>query len=261
MKKVIILLNVLVFFLLAAPALAIAFPELANDIYVQDISAVLTDEDEEELRRLGSGLEEATTAQIAVMVIPSLEGEPIENYALEALRHYGIGSKENNNGVLLVVSTGDREIYITTGYGLEGALPDGKVGQILDDYAVPYLKKDQFDQGIRNTYTALYHEVTAEYSQNAEAAAPQTGASQVPAYEPREKWPLHRVIIAIVIGIWIVVALFGDGAGRGNGKKSRSGSSHGQSRSSSSRKSSRGSGSLRRGGGGSGGGGGAKRKF
>ena len=245
---------------MAAPASAIDFPELTNDIYVQDISDVLSGEDEEELRLLGNGLEDATTAQIAVMVIPSLEGEPIENYALEALRHYGIGSEKENNGVLVVVSTGDREIYIATGYGLEGALPDGKVGKILDDYAVPYLKKDQFDQGIRNTYTALYHEVTAEYSQNAEAAAPQTGASQVPAYEPREKWPLHRVIIAIVIGIWIVVALFGDGAGRGNGKKSRSGRLRGQSRSGSARKSSGGS-RPRRGGGGSGGGGGAKRKF
>ncbi|MDN3428780.1 TPM domain-containing protein [Microbacterium sp. APC 3898] len=260
MKKKIILLSALGIFLVAAPVNAIDFPELTKDIYVQDISGVLSDEAEEELRLLGKNLEDATTAQIAVMAIPSLEGEAIESYALEALRHYEIGSEDENNGVLMVVSTGDREIYIATGYGLEGVLPDAKVGRILDDYAVPYLKKDQFDQGIRNTYTALYHEVTAEYSQNAEAAAPQTGASQVPAYEPREKWPLHRVIIAIVIGIWIVVALFGDGAGRGNGKKSRSGGLRSQSRSSSARKSSGGS-RPRRGGGGSGGGGGAKRKF
>lgn len=260
MKKNIILLSALGIFLMAAPAFAIEFPELTDDIYVQDISDVLSREDEEELRGLGNGLEDATTAQIAVMVIPSLEGEPIESYALEALRHYGIGSEEENNGVLLLVSTGDREIYIATGYGLEGALPDGKVGQILDDYAVPYLKNDQFDQGIMNAYKALYLEVTAEYSQGAEAVAPQSGASEIPAYEPREKWPLHRVIIAIAIaiamGIWIVISLFGDGAGRGNGKKSRSG----RSRSSSSRKSSGGS-RPRRGRGGSGGGGGAGRKF
>lgn len=261
MRKTIILLTVLGVFLMAAPVLAIEFPKLANDIYVQDISDVLSDEDEEELRRLGNGLEDATTAQIAVMAIPSLEGEPIESYALEALRHYGVGSEESNNGLLLVVSTGDREIYITTGYGLEGALPDGKVGQILDDYAVPYLKKDQFDQGIMNTYKALYQEVAAEYAWDGEAVAPQTGAAELPAYEPRKEWPLHRVIIAIVIGIWIVIAVFGDGAGRGNGKKSGSGRSSGRSRSSSSRRSSGGGGSSRRGGGGSGGGGGAGRKF
>lgn len=259
MTRKIILLSALWSFLLAAPVIAIEFPELTNDIYVQDISDVLSDEDEEELRLLGKSLEDATTAQIAVMTIPSLAGEPIESYALEALRHYGIGTEEENNGVLVVVSTGDREIYITTGYGLEGALPDGKVGQILDDYAVPYLKKDQFDQGIMNTYKALYHEVTAEYSQDAEAVAPQSGSSEIPAYEPREKWPLHRVIIAIVIGILIVIFLFKGDAGGGSGKKSRSGRSSSRSRSNSFSKSS--GSSSRKGRGGSGGGGGAKRKF
>ena len=260
MKKKIILLSALGIFLVAAPVNAIDFPELTKDIYVQDISGVLSDEAEEELRLLGKNLEDATTAQIAVMAIPSLEGEAIESYALEALRHYEIGSEDENNGVLMVVSTGDREIYIATGYGLEGVLPDAKVGRILDDYAVPYLKKDQFDQGIMNTYKALYHEVTAEYSEDIEAVAPQTGASELPPYEPREKWPLPNVLIAIGIAIWIVISLFGDGAGRGNGKKSRSGRSSGRSRSSSSRRSS-GGGSSRRGRGGSGGGGGAGRKF
>lgn len=245
---------------MAHPVLAVEFPELEGDIYIQDISDVLTAEEEAELRRLGKGLEDATTAQAAVMVIPSLDGEPIETYALEALRHYGVGAKEDNNGVLLVVSTGDREIYISTGYGLEGALPDGKVGQILDDYAVPYLKKDEFNLGIMNTYKALYQEVAAEYAWDGEAVAPQTGAVELPGYEPREKWPLHRVIIAVILGIWIVIALFGGGAGRGNSKSSGRGRTQSRSRSGSSRKSSRGGGS-RRGRGGSGGGGGAGRKF
>lgn len=255
MTQKIILLSALGTFLMAASVSAVEFPELTDDIYVQDIADVLSDEDEAELRRLGGELEDATTAQIAVLVVPSLEGESIERYALEALRYYGIGSEEDNNGVLLTVSTGDREIYIATGYGLEGALPDGKAGQILDDYAVPYLQQDEYGKGIMNTYKALYQEVAAEYSWEGESASTETESSELPSYEPREKWPLHRVIIAIGIAIWIVISLFGDGAGRGNGKNVRRGRSSGRPRGSSSRKSSR------KGGGGSGGGGGAGRGF
>lgn len=261
MKNILILLSTIGILLFAAPVQAIEFPSLDNDIYVQDSSDVLSDRDEEELRRLGIGLEEATTAQIAVMAIPSLEGEPIAQYALEALRHYGLGTKEDNNGVLLVVSTGDREIYIATGYGLEGALPDGKVGRILDEYAVPYLQQDQYSEGIMNTYIALYQEVATEYGWDGEAAAPQTKAAELPSYEPRKEWPPHRVIIAIIIVIWIIISLFGDGVGRGSSKKGGKASSSRRSRRGSSKRSSGRGGSSRRGRGGSGGGGGAGRKF
>lgn len=79
--------------------LAADFPELTNDLYVQDEVGILTEQQKEELRQLGRGLEDATTAQIMLLVIPTLEGEPIESYANEAFRHYGVGSEEENNGV------------------------------------------------------------------------------------------------------------------------------------------------------------------
>lgn len=188
-------------FLLMLPAalvFAIEFPKLSEDIYIQDIAGILSDEQEEEIRQWGAGLEDATTAQIAVMAISSLEGEPIENYANEAFRHYGIGAEESNNGVLVLLAMEDREIYIEVGYGLEGALPDGKVGRILDDYAVPYLREDQPDQAILNTYQALYQEVAAEYNWNGEPVEPQAAASSADD-EGGGLSPIYIVMIVLVV--------------------------------------------------------------
>ncbi|WKA52153.1 TPM domain-containing protein [Planococcus liqunii] len=250
MKKWMVLFGIFSF-MAAAPVLAFEFPELAGDIYIQDIAGVLTPEEEEELRQLGRELEDATTAQLAVMVVPTLDGEPIADYAVEALRHYGVGTKEENNGVLMVVSTGDREIYISTGYGLEAVLPDGKVGRILDDYAVSHLKQNDFGAGIKDTYKALHEEIGTTYGWDAELAVPQPLTQQPSGAEEKDVWLIPRLILVGIFVIWILVSLFGDGAGRGNSK------SAGKRSPSSSRRSS----SSRSGRGGSGGGGGAGRKF
>lgn len=253
MKKLLLLSGLWVI-QMATPVLAIEFPELTDDIYVQDISDVLTTEEEEEVRRLGNGLEDATNAQIAVMVIPSLEGEPIESYSVEALRHYGVGSEEDNNGVLIVVSTGDREIYATIGYGLEGALPDGKVGRILDEYAVPYLQQDQYGQGIMNTYKAFYQEVAAEYQWDGEAVAPQPAA----ASQQQEGLPPFMTIIIVVA---ILMLITGSGGGKGGGRARRMGRGVYMGPGSFGGGFGGGGGGFRGGGGGFGGGGGAGRGF
>ena len=193
------------FLLLMLPAalvFAIEFPELTDDIYIQDRAGVLTAEQEEEIRQLGAGLEDATTAQIAVLAIPSLEGETIEGYANEAFRHYGIGSEEANNGVLVVLAMEDREIYIEVGYGLEGALPDGKVGRILDDFAVPYLREEKPDQAIINTYQALYQEVAAEYNWNGEPVEPQAAASA--GEDEGGGIPSFYIVIIVIVVMYLL---------------------------------------------------------
>jgi len=82
---------------------------------------------------------------------------------LNLLDLIGIGDKSKDNGVLLLVSTGDREIRIEVGDGLQGRITDGKTGRILDNYVVPYLKNDDWDNGIKNGFNAILEEVCAEY--------------------------------------------------------------------------------------------------
>ena len=114
--------------LIGSPVSA-AVPKPQGDIYVQDFANLLDDSEKQELIQLGRTLEDQTKAQIAVLTVNSLEDQTPEEYALEAFRTYELGDKELNNGVLLLIANKDRKARIEVGYGLEGALPDGKVGQ------------------------------------------------------------------------------------------------------------------------------------
>lgn len=146
-------------------------PDPVGDIYVQDFANVLSEKEKQELVELGKYLDDQTEAQIAVLTVESLGKETVEEYALEAFRQYGLGGKTTDNGVLLLLSLNDRKIRIEVGYGLEGALPDGKVGRILDSYALPYLEKDEVNSAIINTYKQLFNEVGKEYNVDKEADA------------------------------------------------------------------------------------------
>lgn len=78
-------------------------------------------------------------------------------------REWGVGDKDKNNGVVLLLAVSERQVAIQVGYGLEGRLTDGKTGRILDNYAIPYFKEDDFSAGLSETYKAISAEVYAEY--------------------------------------------------------------------------------------------------
>lgn len=127
-------------------------PTAAAGIYVQDYAQVLSAEDKRKLLSIGQELDDKTTAQLAVVTVKTLDGQPIEDYALAILREWGIGSKEKNNGALIVVAVQDRRSRIEVGYGLEGLLTDGLTGRIQDQAMIPYFRKGNYAAGIVNGY-------------------------------------------------------------------------------------------------------------
>ncbi|AGC68644.1 MgtC/SapB transporter family protein [Thermoclostridium stercorarium subsp. stercorarium DSM 8532] len=104
-----------------------------------------------------------TGAQVVVVTINSLNGEAIEEYSNALFRKWGIGSKKENNGVLILVSVGDRMSRIEVGYGLEGALPDGLTGRIQDNYMIPHFRDGDYGQGIANGFMAVIQQIYKEY--------------------------------------------------------------------------------------------------
>ena len=130
-----LLLVFFTFFLLEGHVLAAdtQIPTPVGDVYVQDFADVLSADEENQLKSIGRNLEDQTTAQVAVLTVNTIGDKTIADYANEAFRQYGIGSKEENNGVLLVLAMNERQVRIEVGYGLEGRIPDGKAGRILDD--------------------------------------------------------------------------------------------------------------------------------
>ena len=139
-------------------------PPASSEIYVQDYAGVISAPVRSYLQDLGRQLDQKTTAQLAVVTVKSLNGSPLEEYSLKLLRDWGIGNKEKNNGVLLLVSTGDRKSRIEVGYGLEGALTDSLTGQIQDQYMIPYFRKGTYEEGITRGYEALALRIAKEYN-------------------------------------------------------------------------------------------------
>ena len=164
MKKIIVLLcTLLLISSLSLSSYAISLPEPTNDFFVNDFVNIIDDADESEMMRIGADLYEQTTAQVVVVTIDSLDGYDVDEYALELGRKWGVGSKDNDNGVVLLLSLSDRQISIQVGYGLEGCLNDGKVGRILDNYAIPYLSNNDYSSGLTEAYKAVAAVVCEEY--------------------------------------------------------------------------------------------------
>ncbi|MBP2001542.1 uncharacterized protein J2Z69_002587 [Paenibacillus shirakamiensis] len=251
--------TLLFIFAWAAPAWAavIEIPAPQGDIYVQDFQHLLNQEQKDELNRLGRALEGATKAQVAVLTVPTIGEESVEQYANRALRQYKLGDAKLNNGVLLVVSLssqqGASQLRIEVGYGLEGAIPDGKAGRILDEVSIPYFQQNKPDQAIIETYKTLYNEVATEYKVQDKlhpesVVLPSPGSSQ----SGNEGGGISIFWVIIIIGLMAVDFIFFRGfitmtllsilgrGGRGGGG---------------------GGGGFNGGGGGSSGGGGAGRRF
>lgn len=139
-------------------------PSASSGIYVQDYAGVISAPVQNYLQELGRQLDQKTTAQLVTVTVKSLNGAPLEEYSLKLLRDWGIGNKEKNNGVLILVSTGDRKSRIEVGYGLEGKLTDSFTGKIQDQYMIPYFRKGTYEEGIAKGYEALAQSIAREYN-------------------------------------------------------------------------------------------------
>ena len=134
-----------------------------NRFFVNDFAGVISNETEDAIYSAGVQLYEKTKAQVVVVTVDTVGGRDIHEYGVQLGRAWGIGDKENNTGVLLLLAVQDREVDISVGYGLEGAITDARSGIILDNYAVPYFKNNNFSEGLAATYDALVNEVYIEF--------------------------------------------------------------------------------------------------
>lgn len=180
------------------------YPQPTEKFFVNDFAAVLTEADANTIYTSGAALQEATTAQAVVVTVESLNGKETAEYALELGRQWGIGAEDKDNGVVILLSEGDREIYIAVGYGLEGALPDSKTGRIIDTYAIPHFSVDDFSAGITSVYNAIVNEIYIEYG--IETTPNYIPAELLPETQPHEgSASAAEVIVSWIILIGLVV--------------------------------------------------------
>lgn len=122
------------------------FPELTGRVV--DRANLLSVSQKEELTRKLEELEQKTTAQFVVVTLTSLSGRSIEEYGYQLGRHWGIGQKTSNNGVLLIVAPNERRVRIEVGYGAEGVLPDAVSSLIIQRVIIPKFRANDYAGGI-----------------------------------------------------------------------------------------------------------------
>jgi len=135
----------LALFTLAAPASAQTFPQLTGRVV--DQADILRPEQELDLSTKSETLQAQTGRQFVVATVKSLEGRPIEDYAYQLGRHWGIGQKEEDDGVILLVAPNERKVWIATGYGAGAFLTDAVSGVIIREAILPQFKKSPPDYG------------------------------------------------------------------------------------------------------------------
>jgi uncharacterized protein len=129
--------------------------------WVSDFANVLDSDTQKRLSDLCGELDQKAHAQVAVVTVESLGGVPIEHYATSLFNEWGIGYKGEGRGVLILLATSDRQWRIEIGRGLEGLLPNGRVGEI-GGKMVPELQRLEYSQAMRNAANEIATIIAAD---------------------------------------------------------------------------------------------------
>ncbi len=204
-----------VLFLLPVSAAQVEYPEPTNDFFVNDFAGCLNADDAQEMQSLGEALYRATGAQAVVVTVTSLDGESIEDYGYALANGWGIGDGDADSGVLLLLSTGDRQVRIEVGSGLEGRLTDGKTGRILDTYAMPYLREDDFSTGLLEAYKSIVNEVYIEYGMEPASDYTPVEETQSDSNAVNRSTVIALLPMALILLVALIASLRRHGGGGG----------------------------------------------
>lgn len=156
--------QVLIFYILLLISLSVttataAVPDPIG--YVNDFANVLSYQSELQIAEISQSLADNHGVEMAIVTMADIAPETPHMYAVEIFDQWGIGGPEDS-GLLIFVVTELRDIQVMTGYGLEGVLPDGKVGAILDQFVLPHLAENDYDTGLVEAAKAYRAELIGE---------------------------------------------------------------------------------------------------
>jgi uncharacterized protein len=211
MKK--LLLSLLIFACLVSAGQNVPPPSNPPRL-VNDFAHVMTADQLADLESKLVSYDDTTSIQIAVITVPTTGDYAIEDYALKILRDWKVGNKKTNNGLVILAAINDHKVYIATGYGMEGSVPDITAKQIVENEIIPNFKANNFyrgfDLGTDAIIKAAHGEYTAPSGYDQRGRRGNGGGGSV----------LGLILFVVII---IVLASRGGGRGGGGGLMSRSG--------------------------------------
>jgi len=177
---------------------------------VNDFADILNPAQEAALERKLVAYDDTTSTQIAVVIESSIGGEDIFDYSFRLAESWGIGgSEENDNGVLIYIAFEDRNLFIQTGYGAEGFLPDAYAKRIIDNVITPAFRNQQYYEGLNEATDIIMGLGSGEYT--AEELEEEGGGNPIPG------------IVILILIVILVVALMSSGGGDDDGGFHRGG--------------------------------------
>jgi uncharacterized protein len=196
------------FFFLVCTSLqaqALKFPEPEGP--VNDYAQVVSPQYEAQMNQLGRALWDQTGTAVIVATFRDLGGESPQIFANKLYKSWGIGTKGEDKGVLILLALKERRVWIETGYGSEGILPDAKVGEILDQHVVPLLRLDRYGEGLLKGMVAV-SEVVAQDA-GVKLDLNQYGTPTAAPPSAKRGFPL----LPLLFILFIILGLFGRGRG------------------------------------------------
>jgi uncharacterized protein len=175
--------------------------------YLSDFAGVVDAQSKAALEQYCAAVEKSTGAQMALVTVKSLEGEPIEAVANAIFHNWGIGQKGKNEGIMLLLVTADRRSRLEVGYGLEPIIPDGLAGSMLDDMR-PALRQEHYGEALMAAAQTIGSIIAKAKGANISAPLPRRTHSH-PGSIP---WPM--ILGGLALLFWLMRA---GGRGRGYG--------------------------------------------
>jgi uncharacterized protein len=182
--------------------------------YVNDFAGVLSAQAKDKLTALCAEVEQKAKAQIAIVTVSSLEGESVEQYSFDLATQWGVGPKQKDRGVLILVAPNDRKYWTQVGYGLESILPDGKVGGFGRE-AVPFLRQNDYSGAallITQRVASVIAEdqkVTLDTLSGASRPAPETDTTPSPFINLAPLMPIILIFIFFLVLGFLARLFFG----------------------------------------------------
>jgi uncharacterized protein len=197
--------RLLALFLLVLAWSGLAWGERVQDLppptnYVNDFAGVLSPGTLTALNALCAQVDRQAHAQIAVVTVKSLDGEPIENFATALEDKWKVGKKGTDRGLLLILATNDRKYRVEVGYGLEGILPDGRVGDI-GRAMVPYLRQNDYDGAVTMAVRQIAGVIAAD-------AGVTLNTGLRPGYAPVQQAKPLTLGEVLVLGVILLLVIF-----------------------------------------------------
>lgn len=172
MRNILFILSFLITSLVWAQVPDSKLPKLTDRVV--DLTNTLSTNEKNSLSSFSEQIENSTTAQYVIAIIPSTAPYTLEEYSISLATYWKLGTKEEDNGVLLLVAKEDRKIRLEVGYGLEGQIPDAMAKRITSQLITPEFKKGQFYNGLLKGSMTIQQLISGETSQLNELASTHT---------------------------------------------------------------------------------------